>query len=698
MPNKAVFKMDTKKLTKPVLIEELDKVLRNNERLKKKSAKLSTELKETKQLYHSLVDLSPEAIILHDEGIITYANDATVRLFGVETNGYFIGRHVLELVPPEYKETIQERIKRNDESFRLEPFFIKAKRNDGVEFYLESLASSVKTGKGKSVQVIIRDVTKQKNTEMELRKVNRALEAMSAINQTLIRSANEEQFLNEACRIICETGGYIMTWIGYLQQDREKTVKPAAWYGVEEGYLSLIKITADDGPFSKGPVGKALKAGKTYIVHNLEKEWDNRLWIEAAKKRGYSSIISLPLKQDKKILGSITIYSENANSFDKEETSLLERLADDISFGVSALRSRSEKEKAEQFLRESEDRYRSLVELSPEAIIVHSEGKIMYANNSSVKYLCAAGREDLIGKSMADLVPVQYKDEIHSRIQKSKENHTYAEPLEMKFNTPDGKIIYLEAVGAPVKYLGKPAGQVIIRDITARKLYEEELKESREQMRSLAAHLREAREEERTRVAREIHDELGQYLTGLKMDISLLREMIEKSGEKINKSSILEKIASASGLLDTTVRSVRKLSSDLRPAVLDNLGLCAAIEWQADEFQNRMGIRCDCYLTEEELDIPSEYMTDIFRIFQESLTNAAKHSKATRISIELRKENNYYILEIKDNGIGISEEDKTKLNTFGLLGIKERTLLFGGSADITGIPGKGTTVCVKIPV
>lgn len=690
--------MDLKKLTKQELIGGLETALKKNERLKKKSDRLSTELKETKQLYHSLVDLSPEAIILHDEGIITYANEATVKLFGVESNKYFIGRHVLELVPPDYRETIQERIKRNDESFRLEPFFIKAKRNDGVEFYLESLASSVQTGKGKSVQVIIRDITKQKKTELELRKANRALEAMSAINQTLIRAESEEQFLSESCRILCETGGYIMTWIGYIQEDTEKTVKPAAWYGVEEGYLNLVKITADDGPFSQGPVGRALKAGHSFIVHNIENEWDNKLWIEAARKRGYSSIISLPLLQDKSILGSITIYSENVNSFDKEETSLLERLADDISFGISALRSKSEKEKTEQFLIESEDRYRSLVELSPEAIIVHSEGRIMYANHSTLKYLCASNREELIGQSMADLVPAEYKDEIHSRMEKSRENPSYAEPLEMKFNSPDGKAIYLEAVGAPVKYLGKPAGQVIIRDITARKLYEEELKESREQMRSLAAHLREAREEERTRVAREIHDELGQYLTGLKMDISLLREMIEESGEKINKPVLLEKIASASGLLDTTVRSVRKLSSDLRPAVLDNLGLCAAIEWQADEFQNRMGIRCDCFLTEDELEIPSEYMTDIFRIFQESLTNVAKHSKATRVSIELRKENNYYILEIKDNGIGISEEDKLKLNSFGLLGIKERTLLFGGSAEITGLPGKGTKVSVKIPL
>jgi len=690
--------MKKKSLTKAELEAEFNKLSKKNLQLSNKLKKTNTELKETKQLYHSLVDLSPEAIILHDEGIITYANEATVKLFNLNSNEEFIGKHIMDLVPPSHRSQILERIEREKDSRRIEPFFIKAKRSDGVEFYLESLASAIQTGRGKSVQVIIRDITKQKQTELELRKANRALQALSEINQLLIRAESETSFLEDACRIICDTGDYLMSWVGYLKKDKERNVIPAAWKGYEAGYLKAIRVTADNGPYSHGPVGKAIKSGRTYAVQSLENEWSNAEMRDEAYKRGYRSIIALPLKIENLVIGAVAIYSGNEESFDKEETSLLERLADDISFGIQTLRAKVEKENAEQFLRESEDRYRSLVELSPEAIIVHSEGKIMFANNSSLKFLCASSVDDLIGKSMSDLVPLEYKDEIHEQIKKSKENHEPTEGLHMRLPAPGGGFIYLEAVGAPVKYLGNPAGLVIIRDITARKKYEDELRSSREQLRSLAAHLQEARETERTHVAREIHDELGQYLTGLKMDISLLNEMIDEQVEGEIKRTLLEKTASASELLNTTVRSVRKLSTDLRPAVLDNLGLLAAIEWQAEEFQNRMGIMCDCFLTVDNINLPADHITAVFRIFQESLTNIAKHSKANRVSIELRQENNFYILEIKDNGKGISASDMEKDNSFGLLGIKERTHLFGGSAEITGIPGKGTTVSVSIPI
>ena len=690
--------MNPKKPTKPELLAGYEKLAAKNSRLKKKYETLSTKLTETNRLYHSLVDLSPEAIILHDEGIITYANAAALELLNIESQTQLIGSNVMDYVPAEYREIIRDKIKTDMESFSTEPLCLKAKRKDGAEFYLESLASAIKTGKGKSVQVLIRDVTKQKVTELELRKANRALEALSAINQTLIRAENEENFLNDVCRIICDIGGYLMAWIGYKQKDKEKTVKPVVWKGVEEGYLSLIKVTADEGQYSFGPAGVAIRTGQTQVVQNLEAEWANPAWKEAAAKRGYRSIIALPVKTGTKTIGAVAIYSENNNSFDKEETALLERISDDISFGITTLRAKVEKDKAEQFLIESEDRYRSLIELSPEAIIVHTEGKVMYANNSTLKYLCAANKEELIGKSMADLMPGEYKEEIHEKMRRAKEMPGIVDTLQMKFLTPKGNPMYLEAVGAPVKYLGKPAGQVIIRDITARKLYEEELSNSREQLRSLAAHLQDATETERARLAREMHDELGQYLTGLKMDISFLRDTIEETVEGDNRNAILERIDSASELLNTTVHSVRKLSADLRPAVLDSLGLLAAIEWQAEEFQNRMGIACSCFLTVEEVSLPPDHTTAIFRIFQESLTNIAKHSHATRVSIEFGKENNFYLLEIKDNGKGISEEDKAKVNSFGLLGIRERTYLFGGSTEITGLPGKGTTVRVTIPI
>lgn len=688
--------MADKKPTKLELAAGLEKANKKNTQLKKKLSKLTVELKETQRLYHSLVDLSPEAIILHDEGIITYANEAAVQLLAVKSNKDLIDKHVMDLVPPDYKDMILQRIKKEQDSFRLPPFSIRTRRPDGVEFYLETVASAIKTGRGKSVQVIIRDITKQKTTELELRKLNRSLEALTAINQLLIRADNEEYFLEEVCRIICDTGGYLLTWIGYLQNDTQKSIKPVAYKEFKKREPG--RLVSDSTCELPNPVWTAVKMGKPYVMQNFDSGWNSGAMKDEAYRIGYRSIIALPLRLKRKVIGSIVIYSANEDSFDKEETLLLERLSDDISFGIQTLREKVEKDKAEQFLRESEDRYRSLVELSPEAIIVHSEGKIIYANNSSLKFLCAASKEEMIGKSMSDLVPLEYKDEIHSKMKHSTVALEAMEALQMKLTTPSGNNIYLEAVGTPVKYLGKPAGLVIIRDITARKKYEDELRNSREQLRSLAAHIQDATETERTRVAREIHDELGQYLTGLKMDISLLNEMIEEQVPAGIKEPLIEKTASASELLNTTVRSVRKLSTDLRPAVLDNLGLLAAIEWQADEFQNRMGIKCDCFLTVDEIILPAENITALFRIFQESLTNIAKHSQANRVSIELRNENNCYILEIKDNGKGISEEDLLKQNSFGLLGIRERSHLFGGSVQIKGIPGKGTTVSVTIPI
>ena len=214
----------------------------------------------------------------------------------------------------------------------------------------------------------------------------------------------------------------------------------------------------------------------------------------------------------------------------------------------------------------------------------------------------------------------------------------------------------------------------------------------------MAAYLQRAREEERTHVAREIHDELGQSLTALKMDIALLQDIVDEKIPENLRENLTGKIYSASGLIDETVKTVRKISTDLRPAVLDNLGLLPAIDWQAEEFQNRTGINCETFITIEEIDLAQEYQTAVFRILQESLTNVMRHAAATLVTIEFRKDEDILVLEIKDNGKGISESNMQKVNSFGLIGIKERAYVFGGDAIINGIPGKGTSVLVKIPL
>jgi signal transduction histidine kinase len=248
-------------------------------------------------------------------------------------------------------------------------------------------------------------------------------------------------------------------------------------------------------------------------------------------------------------------------------------------------------------------------------------------------------------------------------------------------------------VGA-VDYLQKPVVPEILKSKVAvfvelhRK--SERLKESEDKLRRLAAHLISVREEERSHIAREIHDELGQVLTGLKMEVTWL-------AKRLREKPLLEKTESMCKLIDTTVQTVRKIATGLRPEMLDDMGIIAAVGWQAKEFQKRTGIRCRAKLPPEvKLDI--DVSTTMFRIFQEILTNVARHSRATRVDMELTIAEDHVALDVVDNGVGIADSDLNGKKSLGLLGMHERALLFGGEVKITGTPGHGTRVSVSIPI
>jgi two-component system sensor histidine kinase UhpB len=225
----------------------------------------------------------------------------------------------------------------------------------------------------------------------------------------------------------------------------------------------------------------------------------------------------------------------------------------------------------------------------------------------------------------------------------------------------------------------------------------EELRESREQLRALAAHLQSVREEERKRIAREIHDELGQSLTGLKMDLAWIRVRLQAGDSAANRQPIYDKLNLMGAVLDGTASLVRKLCTELRPGVLDDLGLTAAIEWQAKEFEKRTGIACKTSLELGELAVDPDRSTGLFRIFQEILTNVARHAKATRVDVSLRPGDGFLQMEVADNGRGIAEREKAGTKSLGLLGMRERAHILGGQVEIRGTPGRGTTVTVKIP-
>jgi len=248
-------------------------------------------------------------------------------------------------------------------------------------------------------------------------------------------------------------------------------------------------------------------------------------------------------------------------------------------------------------------------------------------------------------------------------------------------------------VGA-VDYLMKPVVPEILKFKVAvfielfRKT--ERLRESEDKLRRLAAHLISVREEERAHIAREIHDELGQVLTGLKMQVTWL-------AKRLKEKPLIEKTDSMCKLIDSTVQTVRKIATGLRPEMLDDMGLVAAVGWQAKEFQKRTGIRARVKLPPEGAKLEVDISTSMFRIFQEILTNVARHSRATRVDIGLDVTGDRVSLEVADNGVGIPEGDLRGRKSLGLLGMHERALLFGGEVKISGSPGHGTRVAVSIP-
>ncbi|HEY6837367.1 MAG TPA: PAS domain-containing protein [Geobacteraceae bacterium] len=259
----------------------------------------------------------------------------------------------------------------------------------------------------------------------------------------------------------------------------------------------------------------------------------------------------------------------------------------------------------------------------------------------------------------------------------------------------DGRIKYVRERGEtfydvanqPLRSIGT------VQDVTERVKAEEELRESQEQLRSLSAHLQAAREMERAAIAREIHDELGQMLAALQFNVSVVA-----GGLREDQTFLADQVASMAQLIEESVKTVQRISSELRPVMIDDLGLAAAMEWQAKEFERRSGLTCELVTSLKSDDVGREVATAVFRIFQESMTNVLRHAHATRVEVSLIEKRGRLELAIRDDGRGISREELRNPLSFGLVGMRERVVTLGGRIRIWGARNKGTVVVVRIPV
>jgi signal transduction histidine kinase len=242
------------------------------------------------------------------------------------------------------------------------------------------------------------------------------------------------------------------------------------------------------------------------------------------------------------------------------------------------------------------------------------------------------------------------------------------------------------------------ANKELRKEIAERKQAEADLKIGSEQLRALSARLQSAREEEGTRIAREIHDELGSMLTGLKWDLEEISKMLFTPMAQSQLAAVRDKLSALKDLTDMSVSTLRRIASELRPSVLDDLGLAPAIEWQAQQFQARTGIICECERSPANIELTAEQSTAVFRIFQETLTNVLRHARATRVDIKIEIDHGFFVLSVKDNGIGTSQSEKSEQQSLGLLGMRERAHLIGGEVSISSAQGQGTLVTLRVPL
>jgi PAS domain S-box-containing protein len=337
-----------------------------------------------------------------------------------------------------------------------------------------------------------------------------------------------------------------------------------------------------------------------------------------------------------------------------------------------------------------------LVGLIPNASIITDEtGRIILVNHLA-EQLFGYAPDEFLGRAIDTLLPERHRDR-HAQHRAGYMANPQPRPMETRLDLialhRDGSEFPVEVALSPLASEDGFRVLAVVRDISRRKQEEEKLRSSQEQMRALTDRLLTLREEERARISRSVHDDIGQMLSGLKMDLGWLQKRLDPG-----RAPILDKTRAMSSLIDDAVLAVRRISTELRPGILDDIGLEAAVEWQLQEFQRRTDIRCSLISDMEESFPDAAVTTAAFRILQEALTNVALHAQASQVEVVLTANGTELTLVMRDDGRGITESEIRDPRSIGLLGMRERARMRGGKLEIQGVAGKETNVSLQLPL
>jgi PAS domain S-box-containing protein len=361
------------------------------------------------------------------------------------------------------------------------------------------------------------------------------------------------------------------------------------------------------------------------------------------------------------------------------------------------LRDITERVHAESSLARSEARNRGILDSAMDAIITVDERQHIVLFNTAAEKVFGCPQSEAIGAPLSWFIPERFRADHANHMRKFGETDTSSRRMSAQRIVTglrrNGEEFPIDASISQITENDQKLYTVILRDVTERVRAEDALRRSKEELHELAHAANQLREQEKRRIARELHDELAQALTGLKMDVAWIKDKLATQPQPI-----VDKFKAMESLLDSTVAATRRISSDLRPMMLDDLGLLPAIEWLVQSFTERSGIPCALTIADPDIELQDPHATTVYRVLQEALTNIAKHARATKVEVVLAHDTAGVALTVLDNGVGFSTTDPRKPNSYGLVGLRERAYLLGGTTEIDSAPGKGTRVRVELPL
>jgi PAS domain S-box-containing protein len=332
-----------------------------------------------------------------------------------------------------------------------------------------------------------------------------------------------------------------------------------------------------------------------------------------------------------------------------------------------------------------------------DAIITVDENQHVILFNAAAEAMFGCPRGEAIGAPLASFIPARFREAHGKHVRHFGETGIASRRMGAQRIVTglrrNGEEFPIDAAISQLAERDSRFYTVILRDITERVRADDALRRSKEELKELGAAAHVAREHEKSRVARELHDELGQSLTALQMDVAWCREKLPPG-----EHALAAKLDRMQAMLDATVAATRRIAADLRPLMLDDLGLLPAVEWLVEDFAQRSGVACELSVADPDLALPDAQATAVFRGIQESLTNVTKHARASRVEVSIGQSNGLLTVRISDNGAGFWADGPRKPNSYGLLGLRERAALLGGDATIASSPGEGTQIEIRLPL